>query len=90
MGLTVNSLPVMDGLATINDVYVNIRDIRYTKEEGEYVLEFMIHYQRDTKHIKTEFKNIKLADFYDGNIWSRAYEVLKSDLSDKSLTHQDA
>ena len=37
----------MDGLATINTVYVNIRDIKYTKE-GEYVLEFIIHYQRDT------------------------------------------
>ena len=90
MGLIVESLPVMDGLATINTVYVNIRDIKYTKEEGEYVLEFIIHYQRDTKHIKTEFKYIKLTEFYDGNIWSKAYEVLKMDLSDKSLTYQDA
>ena len=41
-------------------------------------------------HIKTEFRYKKLADFYDGNIWSKAYEVLKQELSDKSLTYQDA
>jgi len=94
MGLIIDSLPVMKGLATIENVYVNIRDIRYNKEEtedenSEYTLEFMCYYQRDNKHINGQILRKTFTEFYNGNIWTEAYAVLKQDLTAKGLIHQD-
>lgn len=94
MGLTITSLPVMEGLTTINDVYVNVRDIKYTKEQQEeetiFKLEFISYYSRDNKYINGQILGKTYTQFYDGNIWTKAYEILKQDLTDRGLTYQDA
>jgi len=95
MGLTITSLPVMGGLTTINDAYVNVRNIKYTKEqqeneEGQFKLEFISYYSKDNQHIKVELLRATYIEFYDGNVWTRAYEILKQDLTNKGLTYQDA
>lgn len=95
MGLTITNFPVMGGLTTINDVYVNVRDIKYTKEQEEdteaiFKLEFISFYSKNGTSINSQLLGATYTQFYDGNVWSRAYEILKQDLTDKGLTYQDA
>jgi hypothetical protein len=94
MGLTITSFPVMGGLTTINDVYVNVRDIKYTKEQQEeetiFKLEFISYYSKDDISINAQLLGTTYTQFYDGNVWTKAYEILKQDLTDKGLTYQDA
>ena len=89
MGLIIANLPVINDLTTIDDVYVNIRDIRYTKENNEYFLEFSCIYSKNNKHIKTSMLNEKMTEFYNGNIWEKAYTKFKSNLDNTGLTYQD-
>ena len=96
MGLTITSFPVMGGLTTINDVYVNVRDIKYTKEQQQedteaiFKLEFISYYSKDGISINVQILGKTYTQFYDGNVWTKAYEILKQDLTDKGLTYQDA
>ncbi len=96
MGLTITSLPIMGGLTTIDNAYVNVRDIKYTKqqqedtEEAQFLLEFICYYSKNNKHINAELLAATYTDFYSGNVWARAYEILKQDLTDKGLTYQDS
>jgi hypothetical protein len=94
MGLTITSFPVMGGLTTINDVYVNVRDIKYTKEQQEeetiFKLEFISYYSKDDISINAQLLGTTYTQFYDGNVWTKAYEILKQDLTDKGLTYQDS
>ena len=89
MGLTITSFPVIEGLTTIDNVYVNIRDVKYHKDGNEYILNFLCYYQRDDIIITHESLNEIFTEFYDGNIWSKAYEILKKHLTEKSLLYQD-
>tara|TARA_X000000368_G_C22465313_1_gene465323 strand:+ start:88 stop:363 length:276 start_codon:yes stop_codon:yes gene_type:complete len=89
MGLTITSMSVLNGLTTINDIYVNIRDLKYNKEDSEYSLEFLCIYSKENKHIKTEMLSEKFTEFYTGNIWEKAYINLKSNLDNMGLTYQD-
>jgi len=95
MGLTIKSLPVMRGLTTIDNVYVNVRDIKYNKEnqeneEAQFKIEFICYYSKDNKHINAELLGATYTEFYDGNVWTKAYDILKEDLTNKGLTYQDA
>jgi|TARA_B110000858_G_scaffold120765_1_gene137843 hypothetical protein len=89
MGLTINNFPVIDGLTSIDNVYVNIRNIRYTKLDDGYFLEFLCNYSKDSKHIITLILNTHFIEFYNENIWEKAYLCLKSDLDNKNFTYQD-
>ena len=95
MGLTITNLPIMGGLTTIDNAYVNVRDIKYTKEqqddeEAQFLLEFICYYSKESKHINAQVLGKTFNEFYSGNVWTKAYEILKQDLTDKGLTYQDA
>jgi len=90
MGLTVNSLPVYDGLTTISNVYVNIRDISTNKEEsGKHSMRFNCNYSKDGKIIDRMLLTHDMVIPYNSDVWTKAYNYLKEDLQQRNLTWKD-
>lgn len=95
MGLTITTLPVINGLTTIDNVYVNVRDIKYNKEqlenqESEFKLEFICYFKKENKHINAQILGKTYTEFYDGNVWTEAYAILKQELTNRGITYKDA
>lgn len=88
MGLIIDNLPILSGLVILDKVYVNVRDIRTSKEETNYIVEFLCYFSKEGKHIKTEL--LSKIGFYEENSWTVAYSILKEHLTGKSLTYVDA
>lgn len=64
MGITIESYPVYNGATSLQNVYLNIRDLKTTKEtninidnvnENIYRLEFIVNYIFDNNTINTNF-----------------------------------
>ena len=99
MGLTINSLSIMNGIATVDNVYAKIRDLKTTKRNNnlplnnnnavKYELEFRVLYEKDGKFVNNEFYR----ELYDtpitDDIWITCYSYLKQKLTEKGLTHSD-
>eukprot|EP00966_Prymnesium_polylepis_P222684 5151391-Prymnesium_polylepis.4 len=103
MGILVKNLPVYEGLATIDEVYVNIRDLLHTKnEEGKYDVEFMCHYMSRATVVDTSgatvlvnkpIKSGMIMETLDApltNIWTKCYELLKANLSKAGVHSEDS
>ena len=96
MGLTITSFPIMNGVATVNDVYVNIRDIKTTKKNVsindnviEYELEFIYYVKKDVQDLTVDLIKKTSTEPYTGNPWELAYTALKEDLTSKNLEFTD-
>ena len=98
MGLTITSLPVYDNLTSIQDVYLNIRDIRTTKELSLdisnqeiaiYKLEFLYFIKKDNKHIKSGLITKTSETPYNNDLWNLSYAVMKEDLTNQNLSFTD-
>lgn len=96
MGLTLNSYTVMDSLVSINNAYLNIRDIRTTKDiiniNGEkiiYNFEFIYNISKDTKNLYRD-KIVKTSETpYSENLWELAYKNIKEELTNKKIEFSD-
>lgn len=94
MGLTIVSYPVYNGLTTISDAYLNIRNIRTTKElidtnNVSYTLEFEYNIQKNGTNIYISIiRETKITPYTD-NPWDTAYTLIKADLTSKSLSFTD-
>ena len=94
MGLTVTSLPIMNGIVTVDNVYVNIRDIRTTKQNinnnaNPYELEFFYFVVKDNNNIEGKLIKKTSTEPYVGNLWDLAYIALKEKLTEKNLEFSD-
>ena len=94
MGLTVTSLPIMNGIVTVDNVYVNIRDIKTTKQNIDsnvdpYELEFIYFVKKENNNIEARQLKKTSAEAFVGNLWDLAYQHLKSELTNKSLEFVD-
>lgn len=90
MGLTINTLPVLENLATIQSVYVNIRDIRINKpENGNYEFSFWYYLSKDGKRIDAKQITQTSGAVADTLPWAKAYEILKQRLTEQELTYTD-
>jgi hypothetical protein len=98
MGLTIASYPVYNGLTNITDAYLNIRNIRTTKETRdnpdnsttvEYNLEFDYIIKKSGTVIFHSMMRATESTPYTGNIWDTAYTLIKGDLTSKSLSFTD-
>lgn len=99
MGLTINSYPVYDNLTSIPNVYLNIRDIKTTKEKSIdvstnlekdiYKIEFIYFIKKDNKHIYSSLLNTSSDSAYTNDLWSTAYTLMKEELTKKGLTFSD-
>ena len=92
------SYPIYNGAATLQDVYVNIRDLRTTKKveidnenttKNIYELEFIVNYRYNNNRINTNFVTKQSETPYTGNLWDLAYTEVKAKLHDENLTHSD-
>lgn len=96
MGLTLNSYTVMDSLVSINNAYLNIRDIRTTKDiiniNGEkiiYNFEFIYNISKDNKYLDRD-KIVKTSETpYSENLWELAYKNIKEELTNKKIEFSD-
>tara|TARA_B100001769_G_C22040997_1_gene559448 strand:+ start:192 stop:494 length:303 start_codon:yes stop_codon:yes gene_type:complete len=98
MGLTIASYPVYSGLTNITDAYLNIRNLRTTKETRdnldnstsvEYNLEFDYVIQKSGTVILHSMLRATESTPYTGNIWDTAYTLMKANLTSQSLTFTD-
>ena len=103
MGVTIETYPVYNGAATLQNVYVNVRDLRTTKEvergfnletnentsKDIYKLEFIVNYSLNDNTINTNFISKQSETPYTGNLWELAYTEVKANLDAENLTHSD-
>ena len=103
MGVTIESYPVYNGAITLQNVYVNVRELRTTKEvdggfnietnentsTNIYKLEFIVNYSFNDNTINTNFISKQSETPYTGNLWELAYTELKANLDAENLTHSD-
>lgn len=95
MGLTITSFPIMNGIATVDNVYVNIRDIKTTKQNigssvGPYELEFVYHAKKENTNVEVKLIRKTSTEAFTGNLWDLAYNYLKEELTNKSLEFVDS
>jgi len=92
MGLIINNLPVMNGNAIVNQCYVNIRNLKNTKNDnGSFSLECNVNY------ININTNMIFLVDIYQeqiqtpfsGELWSYLYNAIKNKFTSQGLTWTD-
>lgn len=98
MGLTIASYPVYDGLTSITDAYLNIRNLRTTKEtivnqdnstSVQYNLDFDYVIQKSGTIILHSMMRTTASTPYTASIWESAYNLVKADLTTRSLTFTD-
>jgi hypothetical protein len=96
MGLTITSFPIMNGVASVSDVYAHIRDIKTTKQiiginddVIEHELEFLYYVKKNTQNLTVNLIKKTSTEPYVGNLWDLAYTVLKEELTGKNLQFVD-
>ena len=92
MGLTVNSFPIMGGIAVVDNVYINIRDIRTTKQIIDNTIhEFYFVYQvkKEERIIETKLLMKNSSEAFVANLWDLAYKYLKEELTGQNLEFTD-
>jgi len=96
MGLTVNSFPIMRGIAVVDNVYINIRDLRTTKQFIIGIDNFLWHelhffYQviKEERIIETKLLVKTSSEAFVANLWDLAYKYLKEELTGKNLEFTD-
>lgn len=92
MGLTVNSFPIMGGIAVVDNVYINIRDLRTTKHVIDKIIyEFHFVYQviKEERIIETKLLVKNSSEAFVANIWDVAYKYLKEELTGKNIEFTD-
>jgi|TARA_Y100000389_G_scaffold98599_1_gene95260 hypothetical protein len=92
MGLTVNSFPIMRGVAVVDNVYINIRDLKTTKQIIDNTIhEFYFVYQviKEERIIETKLLMKNSSEAFEANIWDLAYKYLKEELTGQNLEFTD-
>ena len=92
MGLTVNSFPIMRGVAVVDNVYINIRDLKTTKQIiDNSIHEFYFVYQviKEERIIETKLLMKNSSEAFEANIWDLAYKYLKEELTGQNLEFTD-
>ena len=96
MGLTITSFPIMDGVATVSDVYAHVRDIKTTKhivginnDVIEHELEFIYYVKKDAQNLTTKLIKKNSKEPYTENPWYLAYKYLKEELTGKNIEFTD-
>lgn len=95
MGLTITSFPLMNGVATVDNVYVNIRDIKTTKQNidnnvAPYELEFVYYAKKANNNLEAKLIRRTSTEAFTENLWDLAYNYLKEELTNKSLEFVDS
>lgn len=95
MGLTITSFPIINGVATVDNVYVNIRDIKTTKQNIDnnaepYELEFIYYAKKENNNLEAKLIRKTSTEAFIGNLWDLAYQHLKEELTNKSLEFVDS
>ena len=92
MGLTVNSFPIMRGVAVVDNVYINIRDLKTTKQIiDNSIHEFYFVYQviKEERIIETKLLMKNSSEAFVANLWDLAYKYLKEELTGQNLEFTD-
>jgi len=99
MGLTIVSYPIHDGLATLPNVYVNIRNLETTKDikdyntnntpEYIYKFQFVVNFQINEKQIDTNLITKESETPFIINLWDLAYTEIKKKLDAQNLSYSD-
>ena len=95
MGINVNNYKILNGVAVLPKVYINIRDINCNKlplgtyNEGSYRISFRCTSQVDGTIVDTfDIHKEYLAPFTE-DIWSEAYKLLKDKIICDGLKYTD-
>lgn len=98
MGLTVNQFKILNGAATLDAVYVNIRDMIVSKDDhfnldlnngNIYTFNFMVYYKLNNDTVKVENISHNTETVSSIDSWSLAYNILKDKLTENGYTFTD-
>lgn len=89
MGLIINEFPVYDNLATIDSVYLNIKDIKLDKTGDGYEISFWFNISKGDKFIYGQQITKNQSEPHINNSWNEAYDIIKLYLDEKKLTYID-
>lgn len=94
MGLTIISLPVMDGIATITDLYGHARDIKITKDNETFKVECLFHIYKimsgEMKHVQTMLIVKEYSNDFLNHTWNDVYNLIKDYLDSIGIQYSDS
>lgn len=90
MGLNIDSLPVMNGLATISSLYGNARDIKITKEDNVFKIECFFYIYKDDIIVETMLVTKEYNEDFLTKTWNDVYTMVKEHLDTKGIIYTDA
>ena len=102
MGVIISNYKLYNGAIKVDNVYLKLRDIRSSKRQevnydisGErilkniYEISFSALIEKDGEQIDG-FHHEELSDtVYNGNVWERAYDLVKERLRNNNYTFSD-
>jgi hypothetical protein len=91
MGIDADEYFVMNGLASLGNCYLRVRNFHMTKVATMYTLNYQIEILKDNKYVTHEIITIpNVTTPITGNIWDIAYDNLKEYLTSKGITFTDS
>ena len=90
MGIDADKYFVMNGLASLGNCYLRVRNFHMTKVATVYTLNYQIEVLKDNKYVTEEPITVPSVETpITENIWKIAYDNLKEYLTSKSITFTD-
>lgn len=90
MGLAITNYPLLGGIASVDNCYANIRDIKSTKrEDAVHELSFVYYVNKDGISVDIVSLLKTSATPFTQNVWEICYTHLKETLTVKSITFTD-
>lgn len=95
MGIIVNNYKILNGVAVLQNVYINVRDINCNKlplgtyNEGPYRISFHCTSRVDGTIVDTFDIHKEYITPFTEESWSKAYELLKEKITSDGLQYTD-
>lgn len=94
MGLGIQSLQVIGGLATLTELYGHARDIKITKENNEYRVECFFHIYKIVNEDKIHIESMYIQKVYLEDVltktWNDIYTLIKAHLDSRGIQYTDS
>jgi len=90
MGLKVYNLPVLNGIAFVDESYVIARDINLNKNnEGKHTIAFDVYYFKNTRFFHKDKMQKELSNGPNGDIWDFVYDIIKKQFDTQNIKYEN-
>ena len=89
MGIDADKYFVMNGLATLGNCYIRVKDFNNTKIDGNHTFRDSVEILVNGKLTTADMKFLQMTAPITGNNWQLAYDHLKEELTKQGITFTD-